>query len=144
MTAPTTKPMPADTHESAGDPWQSGARLRWSALRPEHRKHLLWLAALLHRLSGLGLALFLPLHFIALGLALDGEARLDGFLRWTEAPLVKLSEGVLVFLLSAHALSGLRVLAIENLAWHGHQKWLALAAIIFAAALAVLFLANTL
>ena len=35
----------------------------------------------MHRLSGLALAIFLPLHFLALGLAIDGEARLDGFLQ---------------------------------------------------------------
>ena len=29
----------------------------------------------MHRLSGLALACFLPLHFLALGLAIDGEAR---------------------------------------------------------------------
>ena len=35
-----------------------------------HRKQPLYLAFLLHRLSGLGLALFLPFHFYVLGLAL--------------------------------------------------------------------------
>ena len=50
----------------------------------------LWLAALVHRLSGLALAAFLPFHFLALGLAISGEARLEGFLRWTDQPLVKL------------------------------------------------------
>jgi fumarate reductase subunit D len=110
--------------------------------RLDHRKNLLWLAALLHRLSGLGLALFLPLHFLTLGFALDGEARLDGFLRWTETPLVKRSEGVLVFLLAVHALGGLRLLAIENLAWHDRQKWIAAAATALATALAVAFLAG--
>jgi fumarate reductase subunit D len=55
----------------------------------------------------LGLAIFLPLHFLTLGLALDGEARLEGFLRWTDAPMVKLGEGALIFLLAVHALGGL-------------------------------------
>ena len=43
--------------------------------------------ALVHRLSGIALALFLPLHFWALGQALHGEARLESFLRWTDQPL---------------------------------------------------------
>ena len=47
---------------------------------------------MVHRISGLALACFLPLHFLALGLAIDGEARLDGFLKWTANPLVKLAE----------------------------------------------------
>ncbi len=82
----------------------------------------------MHRLSGLALAVFLPLHFLTLGLAIDGEARLEGFLRWSDAPLVKLAEGVLVFLLAVHLLGGLRLLAMENLAWHDGQKRLAVIA----------------
>ena len=80
-----------------------------------HRGSALWIAALVHRLSGLALAIFLPLHFLALGLAIEGEAKLEGFLRWTDQPLVKLAEGGLVFLLTIHLLGGLRVLVIENL-----------------------------
>ena len=40
------------------------------------RKNILWIAALVHRLSGLALAAFLPLHFLALGIAINGEAQL--------------------------------------------------------------------
>ena len=40
---------------------------------------------MVHRISGLALACFLPLHFLTLGLAIEGEARLDGFLRWMDA-----------------------------------------------------------
>jgi fumarate reductase subunit D len=112
------------------------------AARLAHRANLLWLAALLHRLSGIGLAIFLPVHFLTLGLALDGEARFDGFPRWTDAPLVKLGEGALVFLLAVHALGGLRLLAIENFAWHGGQKSLAAIAAATAAAIAIWFLAG--
>ena len=38
-----------------------------------HRGSVLWIAAMIHRLSGLGLAIFLPFHFLALGLAIDSE-----------------------------------------------------------------------
>ena len=41
---------------------------------------------MIHRLSGLALAIFLPLHFLALGLAINGEAKLESFLRWTDQP----------------------------------------------------------
>ncbi len=44
------------------------------------RNHPAWWAFLVHRLSGLALAVFLPLHFWVLGQALHGEAALDGFL----------------------------------------------------------------
>jgi hypothetical protein len=68
-------------------------------IRP-HRTHPLWFAFLLHRLSGLGLALFLPLHFYMLSLAISAPARLDGFLRFTDLTIVKLAEYGLVFLLA--------------------------------------------
>jgi fumarate reductase subunit D len=106
-----------------------------------HRKNALWLAALLHRLSGVGLAVFLPVHFLTLGLAIDGAPRLESFLRWSDATAVKLGEAVLMFLLAVHALGGLRLLAIENLAWHDGQKRNAAIAAAVAAAIAILFLA---
>jgi fumarate reductase subunit D len=108
--------------------------------RKAYRGDLLWVAALVHRLSGLMLALFLPLHFLVLGLALEGEGSLDGFLRWTDRPVVKLAEGLLVFLLALHLLGGLRVLMVENLAWRDGHRGLAIVAASCAAALAVLFL----
>jgi fumarate reductase subunit D len=80
--------------------------------------------ALVHRVSGLALAAFLPVHFWALGKGLE----MDGFLAWTEQPLVKLAEWGLVVLFAAHLGGGLRVLAIELLDWHEWQKSLAAAA----------------
>jgi len=77
--------------------------------------------ALVHRVAGLALAAFLPVHFWALGHGLE----MDGFLRWTEQPLVKLAEWGLVVLLAAHLGGGLRVLAIEFLDGHEWQKSLA-------------------
>ncbi len=107
----------------------------------KHRGSALWIAAMVHRLSGLALAIFLPLHFLALGLAIEGEAKLQSFLRWTDQPLVKLAEGGLVFLLAIHLLGGLRVLAIENLDWHDGQKQLAAIAAAVSIAIAFIFLA---
>jgi fumarate reductase subunit D len=72
-------------------------------------------AALLHRLSGIALAIFLPLHFLALATALNGADALDSFLALTRNPLVRLSEGALVAALTMHMILGLRVLAIELL-----------------------------
>jgi fumarate reductase subunit D len=106
----------------------------------EHRTGVLWLAALVHRLSGLALAIFLPFHFVALGLAISGEAQLDEFLRWTDQPLVKLSEAALVFLLTVHLLGGLRVLVIENFDWRDGQKQLAMVAATVSAIVAFIFL----
>jgi fumarate reductase subunit D len=106
----------------------------------DHRRRILWLAALVHRLSGIGLAIFLPLHFLALGLAINGEASLDRFLRWTDQPAVKLAEGGLIFLLIVHLLGGLRLLVVENLPWSDRQKQMATAAAAASAVVAFVFL----
>jgi fumarate reductase subunit D len=86
------------------------------------RSHPAWWAFVVHRLSGLALAIFLPFHFWALGQALAGDAGLDSFLRWTEQPLVKVAEWGLVVLLAAHLAGGLRLLALELLPWRDWQK----------------------
>ena len=78
-----------------------------------------YLAFVLHRLSGVLLALFLPFHFLVLGLAIEGEARLNRMLVWTEQPLVKFAEWGLVVVFSLHLILGLRVLLIEWAPW-GH------------------------
>ena len=80
--------------------------------------------ALVHRLSGIALALFLPVHFWALGKGLE----MDPFLAWTEQPLVKFAEWGIVVLLAVHLGGGLRVLALEFLPWRDWQKGLAAAA----------------
>ncbi len=104
-----------------------------------YRRDPLWLAAMIHRVSGVLLACFLPLHFLALGLAIESEARFDGFLGWTQQPLVKIAEIGLVFLLAVHLLGGLRVLVIENQPWRDGQKRLAMAVIAIAVAVAAVF-----
>jgi fumarate reductase subunit D len=90
------------------------------------RGHPSYWAFVLHRVSGIALAAFLPLHFWALGQALHGETALDGFLRFADAPAVKVAEWGLVVLLAAHASGGLRILVIEFLPWNGLRKdWIA-------------------
>ena len=89
------------------------------------RNHPAYWAFVVHRLSGLALALFLPVHFWALGQAIKGAAQLEAFLRWTDSPLVKFAEWGLVLLLSAHLTGGLRLLALEFLPWRDWQKTLA-------------------
>jgi fumarate reductase subunit D len=86
------------------------------------RRHAGFAAFVVHRLSGVLLALFLPLHFLTLGLALDGADTLDAFLAFTELPWVKASEWALVVLLGVHLTFGLRVLALEFLPWRGARK----------------------
>jgi fumarate reductase subunit D len=104
------------------------------------RNHPAYWAFLVHRLSGVALTLFLPAHFLVLGLALQGEARLEEFLRWSEQPLVVAGEWVMVMLLAAHLTGGLRLLALELLPWQNWQKTLAALAGGFALASGLLFL----
>jgi fumarate reductase subunit D len=93
------------------------------------RAHPAYWAFLVHRLSGLALALFLPVHFWALGHAIRGDAALDGFIRLTDQPLFKFGEWGLVVLLSLHMMGGVRLLLIEFGAWSGpRNNWIAAAA----------------
>ena len=85
------------------------------------RRHPAYLAFLAHRVSGLLLAIFLPVHFWVLARALHGPQGLDDLLRWTEHPVVKLSEVGLVLLLALHFTGGLRLLMLEFLAWRDWQ-----------------------
>ena len=88
------------------------------------RAHPAWWAFLVHRISGLLLTLFLPLHFLMLATALNGEAGLQSALAWTEQPLVKAGEVLLVVLLAAHMTGGIRLLVLEFLPWRAWQKTL--------------------
>ena len=103
------------------------------------RGHPAWWAFLVHRVSGVALALFLPLHFLALGQALQGEARLETFLRWTDQPVFHVGLWGLVVLLAAHLAGGLRVLALEFLPWRDWHKSLAAAAAALALAMGLAF-----
>ena len=92
------------------------------------RNHPAYWAFIVHRASGVLLALFLPLHFWALGQAFHGAARLDQLLEWTQNPLLKFAETGLVLLLAAHMAGGVRLLALEFLEWREWQKTLLAAA----------------
>jgi fumarate reductase subunit D len=105
-----------------------------------YRGDRLWLAAMVHRVSGVLLAAFLPLHFLVLGLALNSEAQLDGLVQWTKSPLVKFAETGLVLLLAVHLFGGIRVLLNENLPWREGQKRMATLAAAAAVGIAGVFL----
>lgn len=92
-------------------------------IRPPRNHPGFWAFAA-HRISGVALALFLPLHFLALGLALDSDAALDGFLRVAEHPAFLVAEWGLVVLLTVHLAAGLRVVLLELLPWRDSRKGL--------------------
>jgi fumarate reductase subunit D len=101
-----------------------------------------FVAALLHRLSGVALAIFLPMHFLALATSLQGADALDAFLALTRNPFIKTAEWGLVTALALHLALGLRLLAIEFLAWRERSAAIIPAAFAAAVAIGLLFLLN--
>jgi fumarate reductase subunit D len=91
------------------------------------RGHAAWWAFLVHRISGLVLALFLPVHFFVLSQALSRPALLNDFLAWTRAPGVKAAETLLVLALAAHLAGGVRLLLVEFVGWRAEWQKTALA-----------------
>lgn len=87
-----------------------------------HRNHPTYWAFLVHRLSGVALVLFLPLHLYVLGLALEESVAFDAFISWSNQPVLKALETGLVIFLSAHLMGGLRLMALEFLDWRNGQK----------------------
>jgi fumarate reductase subunit D len=101
-----------------------------------------FLAAMLHRVSGIALAIFLPIHFLALGTALKGAPALDRFLAATATPLVKIAEFGIVTALAVHMTLGLRILAIEFLAMRERTAIAVSACLAAGFAVGVVFLLN--
>ena len=106
------------------------------------RGHTGYIAFFVHRISGLCLALFLPVHLYMLSLLLQDPARFDQFLAWTNAPRIKFSEAVLIALAAAHLAGGLRILAIEYFALPYQHGWVVAAVAAFAVVAGVLFLTS--
>ena len=129
--------MDARVKQSGALPYREAAGLRRRNDR-RARAHPGFILAMAHRLSGLALAAFLPLHFLTLGTALQGAAALDDTLRLLDLPAFKIGEWILVILLAIHAACGLRVLVIEFRPWSGPRKnwWTGIAAVGIAAGLA--------
>src|SRR5665213_1241918 len=102
----------ADPVRGGAVPTRFSCRRRGVRMRASHTQRG-FVAAMLHRLSGIALAVFLPLHFLALATALQGANALDSFLALTRQPLVMAAECGIVIALAIHMTLGLRVLAIE-------------------------------
>lgn len=117
----------------------NGGNKRVSAMNQNRDKKEYW-ASFVQRWSGVVLALFLPVHFWVLSLALQGGEVLDGFLHWTDVPLVKFAEAGLISLLAVHLLGGFRILIIEFFRWAEWQSNLIAVAIGGSFACGLLFL----
>ena len=91
------------------------------------RTHPGYWAFVVHRVSGIALAIFLPIHFLVLAQAIAHPATLNAFLDWTRQPAVKLAETLLVLALVAHMAGGVRLLFIEFVGWRADWQKTALA-----------------
>ena len=107
-----------------GESMSSVLRVRGKDARA--RAHPAYWAFVVHRVSGLCLTLFLPLHFWALSQAVD-PAALDRFLGWTQRPTVRLTEAAIVLALAAHLAGGIRLLLVELVGWRVEWQKSALA-----------------
>ena len=86
--------------------------------------------------------IFLPVHFIALGTALQGADAFESFFQATNTPLVKFAEGGIVVALALHMALGLRVLAIEFIPVRERTRLAVSVCLAAACAIGVLFLLN--
>ena len=111
--------------------------------RLDHRakSHLSYFIYMAHRISGLLLACFLPIHFFLLSQSLFGADELDRYLKLTDFWAVKVGEWGLVTLLTIHLVGGIRLLMIEFGTWRGLRKGWIQAAIVISIISGLLFLA---
>ena len=106
------------------------------------RAHSSYLAFAIHRISGLCLALFLPVHLYFISLLLKDPERLDVFLDWTSIPAVKLLESLLIILAGAHLSGGIRIIVYEWISESAsHTLWISVVAA-FSIVCGVLFLSS--
>lgn len=78
-------------------------------------------AWLLHRLTGVGLVIYLALHVWGLRALSDREA-FNTLITKYHSPIYKLGEFALLIAVAYHALNGLRIVLIDFLGWSPKQK----------------------
>ncbi len=70
------------------------------------------LAFMLHRISGIGLVVYLFLHLALLSQLRQGPGAWDGFVRLMRSPLILVLDGILLFGILIHGLNGIRLTLI--------------------------------
>jgi succinate dehydrogenase / fumarate reductase cytochrome b subunit len=82
-------------------------------------------AWMLHRITGLGVVLFLLLHIFDIFLMAAGKDVFEGFLDLYTAPPFRILEAGLIFCVIYHALNGTRVIIVDFWPQYGrYQKLL--------------------
>jgi len=116
--------------------------MKWPASSVRSQRQPGFVAAIIHRLSGLALTIFLPAHFLALGTALSGAGSFERFMNVTDNPVIKALEVGLVTSLAVHLACGVRILTIEFLSLRERTAVTVAVCFAFALACGLLFLLN--
>lgn len=86
---------------------------RWLNVLFNYRKHTGSWAWILHRITGLGLTLYILVHIIALTGLLKGEEAFNAEMALFKSPLFLFGEWILGALVMFHALNGVRIVLVD-------------------------------
>ena len=86
---------------------------RWLDVMFNYRKHSGSWAWILHRVTGLGLTIYILIHIIALTGLLKGPAAFNEEMKLFSSPLFVFGEWFLGVLVMFHAINGVRIVLID-------------------------------
>jgi succinate dehydrogenase / fumarate reductase cytochrome b subunit len=86
---------------------------RWLDVMFNYRKHSGSWAWILHRITGLGLTIYILVHIIALTGLLKGPAAFNEEMKLFSSPLFVFGEWFLGVLVMFHAINGVRIVLID-------------------------------
>lgn len=86
---------------------------RWMSVMLDYKKHAGSWAWILHRVTGLGLTVYILVHIIALMTLLNGEAAFNEEMAFFRTPVFLFFEWLLGSLVMFHALNGIRIALID-------------------------------
>jgi len=86
---------------------------RWMSIMFNYRKHTGSWAWILHRITGLGLTLYILVHIIALTGLLKGETAFNEEMALFRSSIFLFFEWILGALVMFHALNGIRIVLVD-------------------------------
>ena len=86
---------------------------RWLEVLFNYRKHTGSWAWILHRITGLGLTIYIMVHIIALTGLLKGEAAFNEEMALFSSPFFLFGERLLGALVMFHSLNGVRIVLVD-------------------------------
>lgn len=114
--------MAVDTQERAPDSIsEKGPTAEQESRVQRYRIRTGMFAWLMHRLTGLGLVVYLIIHVWGLKALSDPET-FNSLIAGYHSPLAKMGEFALLVAVTYHAMNGLRIVLIDFLGWSPKQK----------------------